>query len=159
MMSFVVILALLTGTSEFTCLAAEDTGKEVEENLPEILEAEVITEMEELMPYTMLAQCIISVSGDKDAMYIDISTGAVGTASVIGVKDIKIQKKVWYGWSTVAICDGAESHDHTMMGISIPYANAEKGATYRITCIHYADVDGYIEGENDTGAFVYDFYQ
>lgn len=29
--------------------------------------------------------------------------------------------------------------------------------TYRITCVHYANVDGYLEGLNDTGAIVFTY--
>lgn len=91
-------------------------------------------------------------------MHIDISTGVVGTASVLGVKDIKIWKKTWYGgWDLVATSSGGESYNRTLTGVSILYANAVKGATYKITCVHYGNVDGYIEGENDSGAFVFNF--
>ena len=44
-----------------------------------------------------------------------------------------------------------------MMAVCITYANAVKDATYRISCVHYADVNGYMEGTNDTGAFVYTY--
>lgn len=153
-MSVVMTTVLLIGNLGFTSQAADlihDT-----EN-PEVLEAEVIDMGEDTVPYTSLGQCIISISGHDDGMYIDITTGADGTASVIGVKDIKIERKFWYGWSTVATCSGGEIHDRTMMGICITYANAVKDATYRISCVHYADVNGYTEGTNDTGAFVYTY--
>lgn len=76
----------------------------------------------------------------------------------MGVKDIKIQKKTWYGgWTTVAISEGKEVSDRSIMGITILYSNAVKDATYRIKCIHYGDVNGYIEGENDSGEFVFTY--
>lgn len=127
----------------------------------EVLEATVVENVvwdSEEVPYTMLAQCIISVSGDEDGMHISILTGSVGIASIIGVKDVRIQKKGWFGsWTTVATSSGGESYDRSQMGIDILYANAEKGATYRILCIHYADVDGYFEGEGDSGEFVFTY--
>ncbi len=156
-MSVAVMAAMLAGNVQLTCQAAENEGMEVVEENPEVLEAKVIDIEDEAVPYTALAQCIISVSGHDDGMYIDITTGAIGTASVIGVKDIKIQRKFWYGWTTVATSSGGEINDRTMMAVCITYANAVKEATYRITCIHYADVNGYTEGENDTGAFVYTY--
>lgn len=156
-MSVAVMAAMLAGNVQLTCQAAENEGMEIVEENPEVLEAKVIDIEDEAVPYTALAQCIISVSGHDDGMYIDITTGAIGKASVIGVKDIKIQRKFWYGWTTVATSNGGEINDHTMMGVCITYANAVKEATYRITCIHYADVNGYTEGENDTGAFVYTY--
>lgn len=160
MMSVLVVATLLAGTLELTCMAAEGTDIERQEEVPEILGAVVLEDVEwpsDIMPFTMLAQCIISVSGSDDGMCINITTGSVGRASVLGVKDIQIQKKVWYGWKTVAVCSGGESYDHASMGISILYDNAIKDETYRITCVHYGDVDGYIEGTNDTGEFVYTY--
>ena len=157
MMSMALIAALLAGNFQMTCQAAENDNVEIMEEMPEVLEAKIIDVENEAMPYTSLAQCIISISGHDDGMYIDITTGASGTASVIGVKDIKIQRKFWYGWSLVATCSGGEVNDRTSMLITITYANAVKDATYRITCVHYGDVNEYVETPNDTGAFVYSF--
>ena len=105
----------------------------------------------------MLTRCDISVSGDSKGMHIDISTGCVGVASVLGVKDIKVYKKNWYGgWDLVATCSGGESQNRTSSGVSILYENAVKGATYKITCVHYANVDGYTEATNE-GTFKFNF--
>jgi len=158
--SIVLSVALCTGIPEINCLAAEtieDTGAGEDAEILESVVLEDVTCPSEIMPYTMLAQCIISISGSDEGMLINISTGTVGTASVLGIKDIKIQKKVWYGWKTVATSSGGESKNHSMMGVSILYANAIKDETYRITCVHYGDVDGYTEGTNDTDAFVYTY--
>lgn len=163
-LSVVLTTTLLVGISGFPSRAAEIGGMEdvldANEKV-EVLEATVVEEIDlssEVTPYTMLADCIITVGEESDGMHISISTGSVGTASVLGVKDVKIYKKNGRGnWELVAISSGGESKNCTMMGISIIYGNAVKGATYKITCIHYGNVDGYIEGENDSGAFVYDF--
>ena len=139
-------------------IMTDGTGEEDE---VEVLYATLIEDIESssgISPYTMLADCIIGVSCASDGMHIDISTGVVGTGSVLGVKDVKIQKKTWYGgWKTVAVCSGSESYDRGTMGISILYENAEKGATYRISCIHYGDVNGYTEFENVTGEIVFTY--
>lgn len=163
-LSLVLMMTLLVGASRFTTNAAEmdALGNVEEENVGiEVLKATVIEDLDlssEASPYTMLADCIITVGEESDGMHIGISTGVVGTASVLGVKDVKIYKKNWRGnWELVAISSGGESQNRSTMGISIIYGNAVKGATYKITCIHYGNVDGYIEGENDSGAFVYDF--
>lgn len=160
----VVMVALFLVTGDFTSLAAgEDSvvqGGEEECNV-EVLEAIIVDGDDHasgVVPYTMLTDCAIGVSGGSDGMHIDISTGSVGTASVLGVKDVKIQKKTWYGgWNTVAVSSGGESYNCANMGINILYRNAEKGATYRILCVHYGDVNGYTEGENNSGEFVYSF--
>lgn len=158
----IFILVLAFSLSGFTCLAAEPANIQPEmDGEVEELEAKIIEDIDfssEIIPYTMLVHCKISVSGDDEGMHIDIATGAVGVASVLGVKDVKIQKKTWYGgWKTVATSSGGESKDRSTMGITILYGNAEKDATYRILCVHYADVDGYTECDNDSGSFVFTY--
>lgn len=159
-----VMVLMITEMAGFSSMAAEAdalTDGPEEEDEVEVLYATLIENLEsssEISPYTMLADCIIGVSCASDGMHIDISTGTVGISSVIGVKDVKIQKKTWYGgWKTVAVCSGSESYDRGTMGISILYENAEKGATYRISCIHYGDVNGYTEFENVTGEIVFTY--
>lgn len=152
----IMAVALLVSASEVATLhvyAEELEGVEViKAKLVEMPEAELHKNTR-----TMMTQCIISVSCSAAGMQIDMSTGTVGTASVLGIKDVKIMKKVWYGWKTVAVSDGGEAYGTNIMGVSLLYANAEYDETYRITCVHYADVDGYIEGENDTGSIVFTY--
>lgn len=159
-----VIVALLGETFGFTSMAAEANSvpEQVNENAEvEVLEAVVVEDYDwssGISPYTMLADCTIVVSGASDGMHIDISTGVVGTASILGIKDVKIYKKTWYGgWDYVAYSSGGEAKNCGTMLITILYANAVKDATYKITCVHYGDVDGYTEGSNDSGAFVFTY--
>lgn len=157
----VTAMILLVGNLGFTSFAAGVERNVNVEGEVEVLEATIVEALDlpsEINPFTMLTNCVIGVSGDDDGMHIGISSGVVGTGSVVGVKDIKVQKKNWLGiWSTVAVCSGGESYNCGTMGINILYANAERGATYRILCVHYGDVDGYTETENNSGAFVFDF--
>ncbi len=106
---------------------------------------------------TMLSNCYIVISFSEEGMFIEMTTGTGDYASVIGIKDIKIEKKVWYGWKTVAVADGGEFYNNNTMGCSVLYANAEYGSTYRVSCVHYADVNGYTEGKNCTGSFVFTY--
>lgn len=106
---------------------------------------------------TMLIDCFILVSCSEEGILANISTGTTQKASVVGIKDIKVQKKVWYGWKTVAESDGIEVYDRLSVGCSILVTGAEFNATYRILCTHYGNVDEYIEGDNDTGEFVYKY--
>ncbi len=160
MVTAAALFAGIPGMSVLTAHAEEmpDAG---ETSGVKVLEATVVEEAEwpsEAIPYTMLAQCIISVSCNEDGMHIGIMTGAVGTASVIGIKDVRIQKKGLFGtWTTVATCSGHEATDRGTTSVDIVYKNAVKGATYRILCIHYADVDGYTEGEGNSGEFVFTY--
>ena len=163
-LSVLTMVALLLGASGFTSMAAEmDIPEKLSEGSGEVevLEATVVVEDElssGISPYTMLSSCMISVGEESDGMHIGISTGTSGTASVLGVKDIKIWKKNSKGnWDLVAYSDGGEAKNHSVMSVNLVYANAVKYATYKITCVHYGNVDGYVEGANDSGEFVYDF--
>lgn len=153
-LGLLMVSVLVVGMPKATVLAAENIEVEV-------LEATVVEDLEldsEISPYTMLTSCIITASGASDGMHIDISTGTVGTASVLGVKDVKIKKKTWYGgWKTVAVSDGGEAYNLSTMGVNILYRNAVKDSKYRITCIHYGNVDEYYEGENDSGEFLFTY--
>lgn len=162
-LSMVVVASLLAGTVDFTSLALgagiPDSLEETQE--VEALEAEVIKGGmggTEVAPYTTMVNCDINVVSDSEGMHIGILTGVIGMASVLGVKDIKIQKKNWLGfWETVATSSGGEVSDCSSMSVKILYKNAEKDATYRILCIHYGDVDGYHELEHDSGSFVHTY--
>lgn len=159
-LGMLLLAALFIASPASISYAAEADSIEDNDEV-EVLEA-VLTEgihsESGISPYTMLADCIITASCASDGMHIDISTGVVGTGSVLGVKDVKIQKKTWLGkWKTVAVCSGSESYNRGTMGISILYEHAEKGETYRISCIHYGDVNGYTEYENVTGEFVFTY--
>ena len=106
---------------------------------------------------TAIYNCLINVGCDSEGMHVDFMVHANGRASEIGIKDIKIQKKVWYGWKTVATSAGAEATNVTSFACSILYSGAEYGETYRISCVHYADVDGYTEVENEIDSFVFTY--
>ncbi len=132
-----------TGYEEVQVLEASVHALPVDENTPSL--------------QTVFGNCFISISGSDSGMLVEIQTESFGVSSVIGVKDIKIQKKVWYGWQTVATSSGGEVSGVSRMGCSILYEGAEKGETYKITCVHYANVNEYKEGTGDTGAFVYNY--
>lgn len=165
LMSFAVAFAVLAGGVTISPLTARAESSEVTLE-PEMLEAvllegDILSSGKNVNARTMMVDCIISICfGEcygEPGIHMEISTGTVGDASVLGVKDIKIMKKVWYGWKTVAVSSGGEAYNNSMMGVDIFYDNAEKDETYRVTCTHYADVDGYIEAQNDTGAFLFTY--
>ena len=100
---------------------------------------------------TLLYNCLISVYCGSGGMEIAFSTDSVQRAKQIGVKDVVIKQKVWYGWKTVATSEGGYVTNVNMFLGEIVFTNAIKGETYRITCTHYADADVYTEvhGELD----------
>ncbi len=155
-----VLVALFAELPGFVSQAAEISATE-ERIEVEVLEAKVIEDVDwisEIAPRTMLVDCMINVGRKSDGMHIDVMVGTVGTASVLGVKDIEIWKKNSRGkWELVAVSDGGEAYNCSIGGITLVYANAVVGATYKITCVHYGDVNGMEECDNDTGEFVYNF--
>lgn len=111
-----------------------------------------------VQPLTTLFNCqIIMAFRADEGLCMTFTTSSAGPAKVIGVKDIKVQQKVWYGWKTVFTSDGAESYDCSIFGADLVYPDAIKDKTYRVICTHYADYDGYEEAENDTGAFKFTY--
>ena len=92
-----------------------------------------------------------------EGLCMTFTTSCAGDAKVIGVKDIKVQQKMWYGWKTVLISDGAEDSDAAIFAADLKYPEAIKDKTYRVICTHYADLDGYEEVVNDTGAFKFTY--
>ena len=111
-----------------------------------------------VQPVTTLVNCqIIMAFSADEGLVMTFTTSCVGLAKVIGVKDIKVQQKMWYGWKTVLVSDGAESVDRASFGANLTYADAIKDKTYRVICTHYTDDDGYEESVNDTGAFKYTY--
>ncbi len=159
-LSVLVLVVMFWGLPGFASQAAGTNA--TEEGIEvEVLEATVMENVEwdsGIVPRTMLVDCMINVGRKSDGMHIDVTVGTVGTASVLGVKDIKIWKKNSRGkWELVAISDGGEDYNTASSGVTITYANAVVGATYKITCVHYGDVNGMEECDNDTGEFVYNF--
>lgn len=115
-------------------------------------------ELLKVQPITTLFNCeIIMAFRADEGLVMTFTTSSAGPAKVIGVKDIKVQQKVWYGWKTVLTSDGTESNDRSTFAADLVYSDAIKDKTYRVICTHYADVDGYEEVVNDTGAFKYTY--
>lgn len=111
-----------------------------------------------VQPLTTMFNCqIIMAFSADEGLVMTFTTSCVGLAKVIGVKDIKVQQKMWYGWKTVLVSDGAESVDRASFAADLTYPDAIKDKTYRVICTHYADYDGYEESVNDTGAFQFTY--
>ena len=106
-----------------------------------------------VQPLTTMFNCEIILAFTANGLEMNFTTSAAEISSVIGVKDIKVQQKVWYGWKTVFTSDGAENYNEEVFGGYVTYPDAVNGKTYRVKCVHYANYDVYEEVENDTGAF------
>ena len=106
-----------------------------------------------IKPRTTMLNCDIIMAFRTEGLVMSFTTSSLGTASVIGVKDIKVQQKMWYGWKTVLASDGGEIQNDSAFAGTLTYEGAENNKTYRVICTHYANVDVYEEFVNDTGAF------
>ncbi len=113
----------------------------------------VATYNSQVQPLTTMTDCEIVLAFTSNGLEMTFSTTSFKTSSVIGVKDIKVQQKMWYGWKTVMTSDGAENYNKDIFLGDLIYPDAVNGKTYRVTCVHYANHDAYEEVENDTGAF------
>ena len=100
---------------------------------------------------------ISAMKGDSGEMLITIRTSTSNVASVIGVKDIVVYKKGFLRWTEVATSSGGESYNVYGSTCINHYYGAVEGETYKISCTHYADVNGYHEFENETGDFKFNF--
>ena len=97
----------------------------------------------------------IDVYFESGNMYRTICTGTSITASVLGVKDIEIQKKGILGtWRTVATSSGGEAYNVISMSASLVYGGAVEGETYRVCCTHYGNVDEYRELYHETSGMI-----
>lgn len=151
-----VVAALMVvvsiGTSGLKSQAQEFMDRE-QSNIDTAIVSETATYNASVRPLTIMTDCEIVLAFTGNGLEMDFSTSSVQTSSVIGVKDIKVQQKMWYGWKTVMTSSGAENYNKDIFLGELTYPDAVNGKTYRVTCVHYANYDVYEEVENDTGAF------
>lgn len=96
----------------------------------------------------------ISIAYNAEGMHVSIYTDLNGVGSVVGAKDIKVQKKGLFGsWTTVATVEGGEVTNASGCIIRFIYLEPELGETYRVTCTHYGNVDEYRELYHETEGF------
>lgn len=89
-----------------------------------------------------LTDCTIGISVDANGVKGSISTGSTVTASKIGVEDIVIEKYVDGKWTLVGTSNGGYTTNDNDYGINVSTRSAQKGVKYRISCTHYAILNG-----------------
>lgn len=150
-MALLLSVVLLSSFMQTEVFAAEEN----EDVLELKAKAIVLNKESDIMPLTFFSDASIAVTHTEEGMDIYIVTFVDGEASYVGVKDIIVWHKGWFGiWKEVATSTGARVDGHSGMGCSIIYSNAVVGDTYKIECVHYAEVDGeYKELPNETAEF------
>lgn len=140
---------LLNASLVMPVFAAEESKVEVLEAT--VTEYELSSLGEIATRSTTFVNNAINVFFESDGMHITIYTGTSITASVLGVKDIEVQKKGLFGiWKTVAFATGGEAYNVGLMSVSMVYSGAIEGENYRICCTHYGNVDEYREMYHET---------
>lgn len=90
----------------------------------------------------MLANCSIGISVSAGGVEGSIKTGSTVTASKIGVKNIRVEKLVGGNWILVASHSGGYTTNDNAYGANVSTGSAQKGVQYRISCTHYAVLNG-----------------
>lgn len=90
----------------------------------------------------MLTNCSIGISVSASGVEGSIVTGSTVTASKIGVKNIRVEKLVDGKWTLVASHSGGYTTNDNAYGANVSTGSAQKGVQYRISCTHYAVLDG-----------------
>lgn len=99
----------------------------------------------------MLTNCAIRMTYDPSSLYMEFVSGCNAEASELGVKDIKVQEKNGIFWNTIATSAGGSVANATGFVGSCTCTTVEKGETYRVSCVHYAYINGtYYSLENVT---------
>lgn len=151
--SMLLIVAILLSCPSVDAKAA---GTETTQPIVFEMQAQGYNNNSGISPYaTSFTTMEIEISYNQSyGMSITIDTSVSGTASVIGAKDIEIQKKGLFGiWSTVATSSGDEAYNTSGCIVSGYFSGVEEGEYYRVTCVHYADVEGYREVYHESGEF------
>ena len=118
-----------------TILAAESDFYEVPNEQTKL---HVETE-ESIVPLSdpTLAGCRLGIGVASNGLSITFVTSASEVADEIGVKNVVLQEKTWYGWKDIPASNYYTNNSSTYVG-EIVYKNAEAGKTYRAYCTHYA---------------------
>ncbi len=157
-LSLALVAALLVATPAYEALATEELITVSPDVV--VLEGTILEQNEQngpsIVPFstTSFSLASILVYYSSEGMKIQITTCLNATGAYVGVKDIKIQKKVWYGWDTVATSEGGQDTNTTGSAYGILYTGAVKGETYRVTCTHYGYYTKYVEVKNESGGYL-----
>lgn len=89
-----------------------------------------------------LTDCSIGISVGANGVKGSINTGSTVMASKIGVEDIRVEKYVNGKWTLVGTNSGGYATNDDLYGINISTSSAQKGVQYRISCVHYAILNG-----------------
>lgn len=146
--AILTVMVLLT-SSNLSVFAQEEM--EVEQLECQVMELDMVGNISTRS--TTFIDNTITIGYDAEGMYVTIVTCMNNVASVVGVKDIKIQVQNGSEWVTVAVSSGGELNNTSACVVNLNYAGAVEGYTYRVTCVHYGNVDEYRELYHESVGF------
>lgn len=86
----------------------------------------------------LLGACTVGVGIASNGLLITFDTDASHIADEIGVKNVVLQEKTWYGgWKDIPMSNYCTYNSDWYAG-DVVYTGANKGTTYRVKCTHYA---------------------
>ena len=134
-----VILLLATIGCLFTgnlCVfAAEDAFVEIPQNEVDVVP--VTNDFIDAVSNPSLTACNLGIGIADNGLLITFDTTTTHVADEIGVKNVVLQEKTWYGWKDIPVSNYCKYNSDYYMG-DIVYTLATKGTTYRVKCTHYA---------------------
>ena len=84
-----------------------------------------------------LTACEVGIGIANNGLLMSFVTTATHVADEIGVKNVVLQEKTWYGWKDIPVSNYCKYNSDFYMG-DVIYTLATKGTTYRVKCTHYA---------------------
>lgn len=130
---FTFIGCLFVGSLNVT--AAEKPFIEVQEK-----QIDIVSESDKLsntLSNPSLLACNVGIGIADNGLLMSFDTNATQVADEIGVKNVVLQEKTWYGWKDIPVSNYCKYNSDYYMG-DIIYTLATKGTTYRVKCTHYA---------------------
>ena len=133
----ILVLTLMMGllVGNLNVLAAENAFVEVPQTKIEI--APVTNEAIHVLSNPSLAACNVGIGIASNGLLMTFDTDATHIADEIGVKNVVLQEKTWYGWKDIPVSNYCTYNSDFYSG-DIVYTLATKGTTYRVKCTHYA---------------------
>lgn len=89
-----------------------------------------------------LTGCTIGISVNASGVKGSITTGSTVTASKIGAENIKVEKYVDGQWTLVGSHSGDYTTNSNSHGMNVYTSSAQPNIYYRISCTHYAYLNG-----------------
>lgn len=90
----------------------------------------------------MLSGCSIGISVNAEGVRGSIKTGSTVKASEIGIENIRVEKYVNGKWELVGTHPGGYETNDDVCAMNVRTYSADKGVEYRMSCTHYAILEG-----------------